>query len=475
MKKRNKILTYVGAGLVAGALIFGSYFHTANANKLKLEETAIVERMRKSDTKEHEMTQTEFNIHVSVKSPQLESIVIRNDSDRPIENFWYYQEGNPNLYSTKTIVNSVIKPGMNDEEKVLALYGLFPKFYQNFWPVDSMGMLRDPPTLLGSIGYGQCNYAADALKLLVQTQGFKTRGVGLEVPNSGFAHNIMEVQFSDGSWHFIDPDGKIFFRNEKGDIASVEDLRKNPDIVRRAGKFGYDNELYARSLATAKIFIPHKEFGEMERHFDRQKFPGVFRKLMKYDLLPGQLIVLDKEFDGRHFVRGMGIVDRSQLLQIPPSASGKFEVDLSKESLAEVGESVGQNRIIPITLPYIITSSRVDFDDANMDVSINPFTFGPTYSTEFRSVRTGEDFSGSFSKDIPTFGYALKVPRDCNNLRISGSFQHNPRAMPSLNSGTNRFVMYSQSAMIPRENYVTETESGVRFKSGLDIKFVLDR
>jgi hypothetical protein len=114
-------------------------------------------------------------------------------------------------------------------------------------------MIRDPIKMLNVYGYGFCGAFGPTTAGLFEGLGFKqARSVGIP----GCNHNVTEVWY-DGAWHYFDTDLRgVIFRRDAETIASVEDVRAQPDLwtnpSRKLTPFFPDDppglEIYARTF-----------------------------------------------------------------------------------------------------------------------------------------------------------------------------------------------------------------------------------
>ena len=448
----------------------------------------------------------------------LSRIVIENTSSEVVGNFWLFRAGLPNAYNLNTLIHSVTRPGASQREKVLALFQLFPQFYENFWPIDTAGILADPSVLLWSVGYGQCNFAAAAFELLCQGVGCKTRRVGLSARLEGkppFEHNTMEV-FFDGEWHFFDPDGRIFFRRADGRVAGVADLQADPDLIRNAPPAtGYDRESYAAAFSGngVRVLNPSRESRIAYRYMRPSAFPGMFRRTMRFDLIPGTRVTLTPEPRGKFFVRSLGAGDKRSrnLGEFPPYASGQIvwtaaptEVNttegilthnvrlrrVSGDALWEPQDPERQSYVIvPISSPYVIVGgnirARLGAGDT-LPVSYLPFIHTTLYQSKFLHIgnvgtQSAVAIDSVLNKDVPIFGYAVKftIPREgvaVKSLEIRTDVQHAPKAFPTIERRENRFVFYSSwhNETLAVENRLSRSDVQVGHRLRMRFFFAAD-
>jgi len=428
---------------------------------------------------------TGFAINVPCENPVLRRLTVENAGDAVLDNFWFHREGAPNFYSVPTLIRTVTNEDQSDSEKVIALFELFRTHYENFWPISPAGMLDDPPTLLGSVGYGQCNLAANAFELLCQSVGVETRRVTLGLVENGqrrIAHSVMEAYF-DGGWHYFDPDGRVFYRLPDGTVASVEHLKEDASLIRAgSAPIGYVHEWYAAAFERGGVHVyePRRSLRRKTMYEDLDAFPEMYRQAMRYDLPPGMKLVLSRAPAEKFFVRGLGGVSDKSVVngEVPPCAAGQVHWRISRASF-EAGANVystGDELLVAIGSPYVIAGGEVaaETGDNGSSVGFLPFVFGSNYRHAFKDLALSPDgkpvnIGPELPKANPVTGFALKVSgrKKLRELRVTADIQHNPRALPKLVAGENRFVLWAPwpcafSVENSPTRSVVETDNGLR-------------
>lgn len=84
--------------------------------------------------------------------------------------------------------------------------------------------IHHPLTLINSIGFGQCDDLSASLYFIWKSLGFKARVWELG------GHVVPEV-YADGKWQMYDPSFQAYYLNNKGEIASVEELVQNQEYI----------------------------------------------------------------------------------------------------------------------------------------------------------------------------------------------------------------------------------------------------
>jgi len=176
----------------------------------------------------------------------------------------------PDPSTPETVVQSIIKPGMSQEEKALAVWRYCWK-HTYHWPapkehrrvMHETDVVFDAVKQLNVYGYTYC-FAVRALgEALWEVAGLEARSCGIG------GHVLGEAYF-DGKYHLLDHEQRGFSRMPDGTVASLEDYRGN-----------------ARSLVL-KPTGPSKPF-----------FPSGKRPLVPYEqkhVITGYLLNHDKHY-----------------------------------------------------------------------------------------------------------------------------------------------------------------------------------
>lgn len=91
-------------------------------------------------------------------------------------------------------------------------------------PYTGSTRVHDPLLYLNSVGYGYCDDMAFVLETIWRWQGYESRVWGLE------GHVVPEINI-DGHWRMYDPDFGVFYRTATGEVASVEELSQQPQLI----------------------------------------------------------------------------------------------------------------------------------------------------------------------------------------------------------------------------------------------------
>ena len=122
--------------------------------------------------------------------------------------------------SPEAWAQSYIKPGMSDQEKLLAIWRTVVKYRHqtappNEWIQDNV---HDVFKTIHVYGYGMCCCASSHVESLARYLGMPARGWAIHL------HSVPEVYYGD-SWHLVDGSLMNYFLNPDGRIASVTDIQ----------------------------------------------------------------------------------------------------------------------------------------------------------------------------------------------------------------------------------------------------------
>lgn len=467
-------------------------------------EREVITSWRETDRRDSEpMRAVPFRVAVRAPTAEVETITIENTSSRVARNLWFYREDMPNFYNAATIVESVTAGKQTQTEKVLALWALFPRYYYNYYPLSSSGLLIDPPTLFAVLGTAQCNYAAAVLETLCQMIGCETRLIGVELndPAGNIAHCVLEVK-ADGRWIYMDPDGHAIYRRPDGEWAGVADLMNDPEIVRHAPHAYYNPSLLGDAFARGTVTFLDEvlEPFELAR---RQRDPtcySAYHHAMRYDLLPGSKIVLSPHRKGRFYSMNLPLYCNGVLrwtYRPEDFANGKphgvilenLTVRTRQGDLLLMPQRRGTpaSLILPLSSPYLMVGGRIVSQveaHGDMRLYILPFARCVLSSLEgwTRLGSCNKESTLSFDNLLqaaPVFGYALKieVPESgalLHAFEVHTWLQGAPKALPYLTPGENRFILYCQTPTSPLATQGGEADvESVLFDNGLKLSFSL--
>lgn len=217
---------------------------------------------------------------------------IRNPGPITINSLEIFLDDKKISASIEEIVEAAISGVSDDEAKAMALWDLIVKKRTHDWPAHSGDENFDPVKLLSVYGYGFCSHAAKALAILANHAGLESR-----VRHAKNQHVVCEIMI-DGRWAMFDPDGEVVYRTKEGRIASVDEIRAEPELVQTAQSPIYPNDRLKEIFSNHDFKVtPFEKFGLSPRH-----------KILP-SLRPGEALIFSKEKRGLFFA--------SRYLEVP--------------------------------------------------------------------------------------------------------------------------------------------------------------
>jgi hypothetical protein len=133
--------------------------------------------------------------------------------------------------SIDAIVKDLIKPGMSDEQKVLAVFHWVRRIVYHGDGLKKYA--RDFHYLVNVSGHGSCVRQTRLAAVVLERLGYRTQNW----TRSG--HHLMQVRWG-GKWHCLDPHMAfyVYNRNKPREIASVAELKADPSLALDAEREG---------------------------------------------------------------------------------------------------------------------------------------------------------------------------------------------------------------------------------------------
>ncbi len=348
-------------------------------------------------------------------------------------------QGDPDLTSIESILNSILETGMSDEQKCLAIWKMLVDWRYHHYPAEGGAEIHDPVKFLNVYGYGFCDDSAATFSVLAKAAGIKSRIHGLS------GHVVAEAYYN-GAWHMFDPDHQVVYRTEDGKIASVADLEKRPQIITAKPKdpIGSDSRLIAKLYTSTSNNVAYDPLTEKS-------------KPLRPILGPGDRVVYDfTRHDRIHSLRYPETV-------LPPRfGNGKL---LQKRKPSEMTQ-MNNDRLFEVSWPYVILGGRLllpdDVDASKMGIAISrdrkqwtPLKFTKTEDRQFASFNSWIDQQSSAIYNYWIRIHAVKKGHSkntdpvtfcdpatfCDSVTIQTDFQFAPLAHAPVRGGINHYEL----------------------------------
>jgi len=287
-------------------------------------------------------------------------------------------------------------------------------------------------------------------------------------------------------------------------LAGVEDLLKNPELVKRIYHPTYSTELVTQAfkngckrMGILESSVKGKGIliydSELERNEElslkkKQLTPDRYplnRHLMRYTLLPGSTLILkwDKK---RKFFSGMKkeppLYSNSVLFYSPINLEG---ILLNNVRISKINERVKilkkdrrqhSNLIIPIISPYVIVGGKIKLktksetkiyfnSGARLDYQKKASEW-ERLNLQRRGHSVYVDLGIERFLDVPQFCYfiKIKIPEGgffLGDLEIQTDLQSAPKLLPYLKRGRNTMNVYSLKNQFLKFQRTTRQEEGI--------------
>lgn len=307
------------------------------------------------------------------------------------------------------------------EEQALALTNFVVKNRIHWAPplFDTYYFVKNPVQLFNSWGYGYCADSALALTQLAYLAGLPARLVNLT------EHVVSEV-FYDGSWHALDPDMEVYYRNFSGAIASVQDIvadnRRLDSPVWLKPKQAYEIKII-REVMDLAYSQPALRNNPVEETINNRDY----RKELIYSLRPKETIRFYYDFPKDYY---WGFFD-----QPPPEFTNGILLSGNR------GGAYKFHLPFPILAVYIYRPGLCRAI-APVRFSLNGRQWQPINDCQNDVL----SLNGLFPKgesSFPTQHYWLALPISLTGYQIATQFQTAPKSLPSFIPGDNDLLLKS--------------------------------
>ena len=382
---------------------------------------------------------------------------------------WVTTDRTVDCSSYETILAGLIRPGMTDEQKAIALYDFYRRRVYHYM---NMPESRNPVKCINVLGNTLCGSQATCMKGLLTAAGIKARVV------SHPGHTFYEA-FYGGKWHGFDTmcHFYVFTRGKDRNVASFAELNADPSLIADAVKEG------RACPGMCPCGDKPMSFAAKVRVLDYQPQKSDW-SVKDYTLRPGEEIVRswwphDAPLPGTHRSRDPGPMhtcgskDRGNPPELfrfwepygIPRFGGvsvsyrhyfngwmTYSPDLSapplKQALA-TGEL-----IVPVKCPFYISAATVAFEatcpapGAGVEVSVSVdnrwqqvTTAGERGRREHRASLSRFVVRPSRGRHAYQLRFAIKGKATLHRFNLRTVFVHNAMAAPHLMPGANTVTL----------------------------------
>ncbi|MHB1936360.1 MAG: putative Ig domain-containing protein [Acidobacteriaceae bacterium] len=202
-------------------------------------------------------------------------VTMENIGDTPVVNPWLQRADTMDTRTLKSIVDSIVTPGMSDKEKARRIWEF--EINNRFHATTQDNEVADVVKRVNVYGYTLCYDESKDISDLWRAAGLKVR--------KGYptGHSLAEVYY-DGGWHELDSDESIIsLLRDNETIASESQIVADHDLMKRTHTYGVlapDNRLGDEGGA-ALIYWEGERSGEQ---------PSLTRHTMDFTLRPQESI-----------------------------------------------------------------------------------------------------------------------------------------------------------------------------------------
>jgi hypothetical protein len=188
--------------------------------------------------------------------------------------------------------------------------------------------------MLNSLGFGFCDDIASVFYSLVTQMGYEARIWNIFSPDAQLGHVIPEVLIQN-RWEMYDPDLEVYYWNEQGQVAGVEEISSNTQLI------------------TEPINpFPLSHFSDSVIPFDDPSVPYAYSQYIAY-VYSG---VYQHKIDTGYYVQ-VGFPTYDYPFNLPPKASLEFPVQSDIVLRTESRDDVPNYHVMRLTLPKGWTGS----------------------------------------------------------------------------------------------------------------------
>jgi hypothetical protein len=407
-------------------------------------------------------------------------VTMENIGDTPVVNPWLQRAGTMDTRTLKSIVDSIVTPGISDKEKARRIWEF--EINNRFHATTQDEEVADVVKRVNVYGYTLCYDESKDISDLWRAAGLKVR--------KGYptGHSLAEVYYDDG-WHELDSDESIIsLLRDDETIASESQIVADHDLMKRTHTYGVlapDNRLSDEGGA-ALIYWEGPRSGEQ---------PSLTKHTMDFTLRPQESITWAWNPAGRfHAAPYPSDPDskdpnqwnkRWRVIAHVMDGETTYAPDLSKPSTLQYLQMTGVEQQlpgkfgnglylmghsgtidVPVKTAYPVVGGRLIVDLARQNVNDDTVAI----SISFDDGKTWEDVQTSFASDYdrmyvdlnPFFRqtdparyqyilrFTLTSPSDKPEVALKDFVLHStlemaPLAMPGVVLGVNHFTFTDDS------------------------------
>ena len=415
------------------------------------------------------------------------AVRLENLGDTAVVNPWIRRSGSPDTRSLKSMVDSIMQPGMSDKEKARRLWEY--EIHNRFHATTQDDEVADVVKRVNVYGYSLCYDESKDVSDLWRAAGLKVR------KGYPYGHSLAEVYY-EGGWHLLDSDESIIsLLRDNETIASEAQVVADHDLMKRTHTYGpLQNDNRMEDEGSASLL-----YWEGERSGEQ---PSLTRHTMDFTLRPGESITWAWNPANRYhavpfsFAEGDGETWNKRWRVMAHVMDGEmtYSPDLSKPSTLQYlrTESVqfrtegpfgagfyleGNSGAIdvPVKSAYPVVGGRLDADFARLDLGAEQVGISISFDQGKNWIHVWKSFAGDYSRmyvDLDRFfkkadparyeyllrfslGSQAKVPTVAlKGFYLRSTLQMTPLAMPGVVLGDNRFL-YSDETSGARKVRIT--------------------
>ena len=277
--------------------------------------------------------------------------------------------------------------------------------------------IENPVQYFNSWGYGWCSDSALSLVQLLHLANYKARLVSIE------DHLVGEVYY-DEAWHMLDPDREVYYKNLKGEIASVKEIVNNNQLLNQpffTGEKGVDVIPFTRKMQIEAFAKNARDYQPAKTLIDHQDYQNE----LVYRLRSNEEIRFYYDYQGKYY---WGFKSKQ-----PPEFTNGVLIS---------GNNGG---FYQFQLPYTILASYIHKPNlCKATIKVRFSLDGKDWKRVTNcqdDVLNLADLFPIGENSFPANKYYLTLPWSLDDYQIITQFQVAPKSIPKFNLGSNQIEM----------------------------------